>query len=163
VRRFDAATASCTVFTFREGLFAAVGHDLSLAVTQFTIDIADDNSVAARFTANSLRVMGTVQGSDRQTIERHAADDVLAAPRFPEIRFETTSVVHNGDRAELTGELTIRGTPRPLHFTARDDGAVWSAEITLDQRDFGIKPFTAMLGTLRIKPEVHVRVTLPSR
>lgn len=30
--------------------------------------------------------------------------------------------------------------------------------VTLDQRDFGIKPFSAMLGTLKIKPTVVVRL-----
>jgi hypothetical protein len=33
------------------------------------------------------------------------------------------------------------------------------AEFRIDQRDFGIKPYSAMLGTLKIKPEVVVRVS----
>jgi polyisoprenoid-binding protein YceI len=163
VRRFDAANADCTVYTFREGLLAAVGHDLTLAVTSFTIELADDDAIHARFDAASLRVTGAVSDGDRRTIERHAADDVLAARRFPEIRFRSTRVVRQGERAQIEGELTLHGATRALRCEAHDDGARWTAEVTLDQRDYGIKPFTAMLGTLRVRADVRVRVSLPSR
>ena len=36
------------------------------------------------------------------------------------------------------------------------------AEITLKQPDFGIKPFRTALGTLKVKPEVIVRVEVPA-
>jgi hypothetical protein len=35
------------------------------------------------------------------------------------------------------------------------------AEIKLHQPDFGIKPFTAALGALKVKPDVVVRVSVP--
>jgi polyisoprenoid-binding protein YceI len=163
VSRFDAANASCTVFTFREGLFAAVGHDLRLSVTRFAIDVAADDAIHARFAADSLRVEGAISDGDRRTIERQTADDVLAARRHPEIHFRSTRVVRDGDRAHIEGELTLHGATRSLRCEARDDGARWIAEVTIDQRDFGIKPFSAMLGALRVRPDVRVRVTLPSR
>ena len=31
-------------------------------------------------------------------------------------------------------------------------------EARIDQRDFGIKPYSAMFGTLKVKPEVVVTV-----
>jgi polyisoprenoid-binding protein YceI len=163
VRRFDAATASCTIFTFREGLLAAVGHDLRLAVSNFAIDIGDDDAIHARFDATSLRVMGAVSDGDRRTIERQAADDVLAARRFPEIRFRSTRVRREGGRAHIDGELTLHGQTRALRLDADDDGTRWTAEVTLDQRDYAIKPFSAMLGALRVRADVRVRVSLPSR
>ena len=36
------------------------------------------------------------------------------------------------------------------------------AEVSLHQPDFGIKPYSAMLGTLRVKPDVTVVVSLPA-
>jgi polyisoprenoid-binding protein YceI len=163
VRRFDAATASCSVFTFREGLLAAVGHDLRLLVTHFSIELADDDTIHALFDAGSLRVTGAIGDGDRRTIERQAAADVLAARRFPEIRFRSTRVVRDGEHAHIEGELTLHGTTRALRCEAHDDGAHWIAEVTIDQRDYGIKPFSAMLGALRVRSDVRVRVELPSR
>jgi polyisoprenoid-binding protein YceI len=163
VRRFDAATASCTVFTFREGLLSAVGHDLRLSLSKFAIDIADDDSIQASFDAASLRVTGAIADGDRRTIERQAADDVLAARRFPEIRFRSTRVRRNGSRAQIDGELTLHGHTRALQLDADDDGTQWTAEVTLDQRDYAIKPFSTMLGALRVRADVRVRVSLPSR
>jgi hypothetical protein len=37
-----------------------------------------------------------------------------------------------------------------------------TAEFSFDQRDFGLKPYSAMLGTLKVKPVVRVKVTLPT-
>jgi hypothetical protein len=34
-------------------------------------------------------------------------------------------------------------------------------EFRVNQGDFGLRPFTAMLGTMRLKPEVLVVVSLP--
>ncbi len=163
---YDATSASCTVFTYREGLLAAVGHDLRLAVGRFTIDVgAPDapDAIDARFAADSLRVDGDVSEHDRRTIERNAREDVLDARRHPEIRFRATQVVRDGRRARISGELTLHGATRPLSIDAEDDGQRWTAEVRLDQRQFGIKPFSAMLGTLRVRADVLVRVSIPSR
>jgi hypothetical protein len=34
-------------------------------------------------------------------------------------------------------------------------------ELKLHQPDFGIKPFSAALGALRVKPDVMIRVSVP--
>src|SRR5882762_3134858 len=52
--RFGADTATCEVFTLREGVLAAAGHDLKLRPERFEIE-ADAGSVRARFEAGSLR------------------------------------------------------------------------------------------------------------
>ena len=163
MRRFDARSASCQVFTFREGLLAAVGHDLRLAVTDFSVELDDDDAIRARFAAGSLRVDGKVSDVDRRTIERQAANDVLAARKFPEVTFASTRVVRDGASAHIEGELTLHGVTRALQLSAHDDGERWTAEVRLDQRRFGIRPFSAMLGTLRVRAEVVVRISLPSR
>lgn len=163
MRSFDAPAASCTVYTFREGLLASVGHDLRLLVTRLTIEVTDDDAIHGRFAADSLRVDGQVSAGDRRTIEKQAAHDVLDARRFPEIVFRSTRVTKQEASAQVEGELTLHGVTRPLAFEAHSDGKDWIAEIALDQRAFGIKPFSAMLGTLRVRPDVRVRVTLPAQ
>jgi hypothetical protein len=49
----------------------------------------------------------------------------------------------------------------PISVEARDDGTRWNAKLVLDQRKFGIKPFSAMFGALKVKPNVEVHITVP--
>ena len=160
----DAATAECLVYTFREGLLSAVGHDLCLRVERFAVEVTGEASTPAilgRFDAASLRATGNVSPSDARKIEGNAADDVLGARRFPTIEFRSTRVVRDGQRARVEGTLALHGTTRPIAFDAVADERDWRAEVRLDQRDFGIKPFSAMLGTLRVRPEVSVHIRVP--
>lgn len=159
--RFDASSAECLVFAFREGLLAAVGHDVALRVTRLFVEVGAGDAIAAEFDAASLRVEGALSAHDKRQIERNAAEDVLGARRFPTIAFRSTTVTREGGEARIAGELTLHGTTRPVSFVARDDGERWRAEVRLDQRAFGIRPFSAMLGTLKVKPEVLVRVAVP--
>jgi polyisoprenoid-binding protein YceI len=160
----DASTADCLVYTFREGLLSAVGHDLCLRVERFAVEVTGDAnapSIVARFDAASLRATGDVAPADARKIERSAADEVLAARRFPTIEFRSTRVARDGERARIDGTLTLHGHSRELTFEATADDAAWSAEVRLDQRDFGIKPYAALLGALRVKPDVVVRIRVP--
>jgi polyisoprenoid-binding protein YceI len=159
--RYDASTAECLVYTFAEGLLAAVGHDLCLRVTRFSIDVGeagDADAIVGTFDAASLRATGSVSPGDARKIERDAAEEVLAASRFPTIEFRSSRVVRDGDRARIDGTLLMHGVTRPLAVDAVADADAWRAEVRLDQRDFGIKPFTAMLGALRVRADVRVAV-----
>lgn len=162
--RYDATFAECLVYVFREGLLAAVGHDVCLRATRLTVEVEEDRAITAEIDATSLRLLsGGKSPADTQKIERHTADDVLAVGRYPLIVFRAAAVRRQGARAEVEGELTLHGVTRPLSFVAHDDGARWQSEVRLDQRDFGIRPFTAMLGALRVRPEVLVRLALVHR
>jgi hypothetical protein len=158
---FDAASAEVLVLTFREGLLAAVGHDLVLHVTDLSIDIGDGDAIRARLGAGSLRATGAVSPSDARDIERHAARDVLDAARHPSIDFVSSRVSRDGERARIAGALTLHGVTHELAFDAVADASHWRAEVRLDQRQFAIKPYSAMLGALKVKPEVIVRVAVP--
>jgi polyisoprenoid-binding protein YceI len=170
---FGPERAECLVFTYKDGMLSAVAHDLKLRVGRFTVEVADDASaVDARFEARSLEVVGAMRNGaeagglsarDRQTIEVNLKKDVLAADRYPEIRFVSSSIARDGDRAVVQGTLTLHGRTRPLTVEARRSDGRWRARVTLRQPDFGIKPYSAMFGTLRIKPEVLVEISLPER
>ena len=169
---YDEKSAECLVLTYKEGLLSAVAHDLSIRVGRLSIDVADDGSrVTARFDPASLTVVsamkdgrespGALSEGDRRKIERSIREDVLAARRHPDIRFETDSVRRDGASATLAGRLHLHGRTVAITVPARRTDTGWLAETTLDQPTFGIKPFSAMLGTLRIRPDVTVRVFVP--
>jgi len=168
---FDASTATVTVEAFKEGLLSRVGHDVRLEVTSFTVEI-DADGVTATFDPRSLRVLGAVRdgriddgalsAKDRSTIEGYVRNDILAASRFPTLRFEADEVDVDGDEADLEGELELHGVTHDLSVHAERDGDHWVAEVKLHQPDFGIRPFKALMGALKIKPGIRVTVRLPA-
>ena len=169
-RNLDASTAECLVFTEKEGLLSGVAHDLKLRVERFRLRVNDD-SVDAEFDAASLRVAcarsgssdlpGALSAKDRAEIETNIVAKVLQARTYPSIRFRSTSVtaVEGGFRVE--GTLAIRGRERPLVALVRKEGDRAVAECAIHQPDFGIQPYSAMFGGLKIKPGVTVRINAP--
>jgi polyisoprenoid-binding protein YceI len=169
---FDAQAAECLVFTHKEGLLSAIAHDLRIAVTRFTIDVDEDQrSIKARFDAASLRVLSAMRDgqpapellseADHRKIEQNIQKDVLDAAKYPEVVFASTEVRPVEDGFAIVGQLTLHGRTRELRFTTQATGDRQVAEIRLHQPDYGIKPYSAMLGTLRVQADVTVRVSLP--
>jgi hypothetical protein len=171
--RFDASSARCEVLSFKEGLLARMAHDLKIEVSRFTIDVDTDTlAIDARFDSSSLRVVcamdcgvdapnATLNTDDRQQIEERIMEDVLDARRYPEIRFRSTKVVKTGDHFRVSGALALHGHERQLELVVRVAAGRAATEVALWQPDFGIRPFSAMLGALRIRPDVMVRLSLP--
>jgi YceI-like domain len=172
MKTFDQSSAVCNVYTFKEGLLSAFGHDLCLNVTSFVIEIADDASfINARFDAGSLRAgCAVVKGiqrdilkeSEKKEIEHNIFYDVLVAHTFTEILLSSTSVLREDSGYAVNGRLALHGRTREISFTVRKDGSNCSADIWLHLPDFGIKPFSAPFGIMKIKPDILVRLILPS-
>jgi polyisoprenoid-binding protein YceI len=172
VPHFDATSAECLVFTYKEGLLSAVAHDLEIRVTSFDMDVETSPlSVRARFDAASLVVVGAVRegavqpgalsDADMRKIEQTIATDVLRAADYPEILFASSEIRPEGEGFRMIGELTLHGRSQLITFAAKPEGERMVAAARIHQMDFGIKPYTALLGTLKIKPDVIVRCSLP--
>jgi polyisoprenoid-binding protein YceI len=150
--------AELIVRTFKEGLLAAAGHDLTLRAQRFECTI-DDESVELEVDAASLVVVGgTLDSHDRAKIEATLRDEVLAVERHPTIAFRSTRV----SERRVEGELTIKGVSRKIAIDIERDGPELVATYRVHQPDFGIKPYTAMLGALKVKPDVDVSFRVPS-
>ena len=169
--RLGPPAAQCHVLTYCEGLLTAFGHDLELAVTRFDIRVDPDARRAdASFDAASLRVERAFKNgvehrglsdADRRTIEDTARRDVLSVTRHPEIRFRTTRVTDVENGWDVVGKLVLCGKERDVQVPLRRDGDRCVASIPLRQEDFGIKPYSAFFGGLKVKSEVVVRLSLP--
>jgi len=171
--RYDASTAECLVFSYKEGLLAKVAHDLKIQVDRFEVNVdADQTSIDASFEVASLRVLcarkdgrddpGTLSRGDIKKIQANITDDVFDARKHPKVRFVSRSVAVEGDRATVEGTLSLNGRDRALRVVATKQGGKWVAEVAIHQPDFGIKPFSAMMGALKVQPRVDVRLSLPA-
>ena len=156
------------VRTFRDGLAATAGHDLAIEAIRWSgvLDIGEDLSPAAlevRIDMNALVVRDGTGGikplSDRDRREiAVTARKVLAADRNPEAVFTADKFAPGPDGGgEISGTFTLRGAARPLTLRVSETGpGHYHAEGTVVQSDYGIKPYTAFLGTLRVRDAVDI-------
>ena len=99
---------------------------------------------------------------DKRTIEQNIVRDVLRADRHPEVRFTSTVASARGDELAVSGTLALHGTERPIVVPVRRVASAWTAEARIHQPDFGIRPYRAMLGTLRVQADVLIRMLVPA-
>ena len=179
--KFDASTGECWVRVYREGVAAAVGHDLVFNVGEFSVQVDPANaSVRAQFKADSLRVLGTpaevddgeapgiggLSARDKSKIEDNLQKKVLQTQRFAVISFEsthvTTPVGHDGHHAfEVHGTLSLHGVERAIRVAVTTQADASVARVRLHQPDFGIAPFRALMGALKVRADVDIELRLP--
>jgi hypothetical protein len=161
-------SASVHVFTFKEGLLARIAHDLQIRATHWEIAMEGD-AVRGWFALAGLRVDGAVShghvndgalsASDRAKIERTMAHDVLATRQFPTAIFEG---ILDRDAMRVSGTLRLHGRTHALApFELRDDGVNISVDVELTPSRWGIAPYRALAGALKLQDRVVVRITLP--
>jgi polyisoprenoid-binding protein YceI len=173
MHRLDPGSGQLLVRTSRTGLGARAGHDLTIEATRWEgIAVVDEanpanSSVAVDIDANSFEVISGTGGvkpltaSDRATIKTAIREQVLDLARHPEISFRSTRVSGTPDGFVIEGDLTIVGVTRPaiVRCTVTADGRVHGAAI-VKQTEWGIKPYSAFFGALRLRDEVEVEVDI---
>jgi polyisoprenoid-binding protein YceI len=156
--------ATLRVKTGRSGAAAAAGHDLDIEVRSWkaTLDIGDASSLQLTADATSLRVvdgkggMKALTDDDKQDIAKTIDKDVL---KKKAISFRSTSVQDSAGGLTVQGELEIAGKSAPTQFdlTVSDDGTL-SGSAKLSQKNWGIKPYSALFGALKVNDDVEVVV-----
>jgi hypothetical protein len=169
MKRYDQDNAACWVFTFKEGLLSPVAHDLKLRVTRFWIEL--DEQIEARFDAGSLVVEtpmkdgrenpSALSDADKLKIAGQIRSDVLHSQRYPEITFRSSSWVERADGGyDVQGALSLHGETRSITARSSLQGGRQNLSYQLMQPDFGIAPFRALLGTLKIRADVRVEILI---
>jgi polyisoprenoid-binding protein YceI len=156
--------------TFRDGLAAHAGHDLTIEVGRWsgTLTVNEDLSpsgLEVQVDMGSLIVREGTGGlrplSDRDRREiAVTARKVLAADRHPDARFVAEDFKPSGDGEGLiTGALTLAGQARPLWLQVRQTGPDrYHASAQVIQSQHGIRPYTGFLGALKVRDAVDVDV-----
>jgi len=162
------ASGTIHVFTFKEGLLAAAAHDLRLRFDGFTCHL-DGDAVRVVIALSSLHVDGPVRGGvvrpgeydDRRRAEIEGATrrDVLRTDRFPTATFAGQAIAAPGGY-DVRGTLTLAGREGPLSFAMKKDGASHRGSFDLQPSRWGIAPYSAMLGTIRVQDRVRIEVAV---
>ena len=155
--------------TGRGGAAAKAGHDLLLHVTAWeaTLEVGDGSaptSLVLDADAASLRVLQGTGGmqplgdEDKASIEETIDDEILKGMA---ISFRSTAVetAADGGSLHVQGELTLVGETRPFAFDVIvGESGQLSGKAVVKQTDWGMKPYSALFGALKVADEVEVEV-----
>jgi polyisoprenoid-binding protein YceI len=160
--------------TYRDGLAAQAGHDLTIEVGRWSGELAvgDDlapTSLEVRIDMGSLVVRDGSGGlkplTERDKREIQATTrKVLGADRHPEATFSATSFEPAGDGGVIAGTMTIAGRSSPVRLNVTTSGAdSYRAATSIVQTAFGLSPYRGFFGALKVSDavDVQVEVSLP--
>jgi hypothetical protein len=159
--------AKLLIRTGRSGGAAKAGHDLLIEVTSWSATIeAGAEAREARLTLHadggSLRVLEgsgglkALSASDKDNIRQTIDKDVL---KRSAIDFRSTSVAPGTGGLTVQGELDLLGRTGPVSFELEtgDDGQL-RATATVTQSKWGIKPYSALFGALKVADDLQVQL-----
>jgi hypothetical protein len=165
-RTFGPDNARLTVRTERTGAAAKAGHDLLIEVTSWsaTLDVDADPALTLSADPRSLRVIEGTGGmqalgdDDKASIAQTIDEDVLEG-RPIEFRSTRVQPGPDGGPTRVEGELELAGARRPLAFELESgaDGSL-SGRAVVTQTGWGMKPYSALFGTLKVVDEIVVAV-----
>jgi polyisoprenoid-binding protein YceI len=174
----DSAASRLTVHVAPAGLLASALHAHKFQPESWSGEIRWDPDrpesvhLEVRIAADSLR--DHEEGLSAKDIAKVEAQTrgprILDAANFPSIRFESRelsspTVSGSGEvRATLTGELTLHGRTRAVQFPVQGrvsgDRIEATATLKLRQSDFGIKPYSTALGSIAVRDEITIDISL---
>jgi len=158
-----------SVQTRRGGAAAKAGHDLLIEVGSWkgTLQLAEDpaaSSVTLTADAGSMRVLEGTGGmtklgdDDKDGIKQTIDEDILKGCTLT-FQSSAVRVGAGGQGFDVDGELELLNRRAPVSFAmAIDDGGHLTGRATVKQTAWGIKPYSALFGTLKVADEVEVAV-----
>jgi polyisoprenoid-binding protein YceI len=154
------------LYTSREGVAAHVGHDLTIEMTKWSgrLRIRPDPAASELTVTVDMGSMHIVEGigglaalsdGEKREILRNARK-TLAVDRYPEATFVADKVTDDA----VHGTLSLLGRSQPLRLAYRLDSGRHRVRGTIRQSDYGIKPFRAFFGALKLADAVRIEAEL---
>lgn len=132
--------------------------DLTTADIQFSVDVS---SITTR---------------DEKRDAHLKSEDFFKVDEYPKMTFQSTNIVRKSDdEYDVTGDLTIRGTTRPVTFTVTAEGqgkdpmggdtvAGFSGEGKIKRNDFGLTWNVALeTGGVLVGDEVKISLEIEAK
>ena len=163
-QNFGPDNASLTIRTGRTGGAAKAGHDLVIEVEswQATLDPGAQRALTLTADSRSLRVLQGTGGikslteSDKADIKKTIDKEVLKGCH---IEFRSSDVTETPSGLSVRGELSLNDKRAPVTFDlalGEGGGVHGSAKVT--QSAFGMKPYSALFGALKVADDVEVAI-----
>jgi polyisoprenoid-binding protein YceI len=156
------------VKTARTGLGAKAGHDLTIEVTRWRGNVIVDaaspasSSVTVEADVDSFEVREGTGGikpltdADRADIKNTLRGKILNTGQHPMITFVSSRVQGTAESFRIDGDLTIVGVTQPVTVEGRLGAGRAHGSAVIVQSRWGIRPYSAFLGALKLRDEVEV-------
>jgi hypothetical protein len=174
VYRIVPDTSLLVVHVHRAGLLSPFGHEHVVSTRELAGYVLLPGRKEGRadiyFSAESLVVddpavreaaglEGTLPPGDVRATRRNMLEDTLDAEQHPYVQLHIEGVPHDFG-VPLPTVITLRGEQRrfeiPVAVGLSEAGLVVSGQFSLRQSDFGITPFSAFGGTLRVADRIVI-------
>lgn len=179
----DPGASTVRVFIYRGGPLARLGHnhvasatglrgavflpddpadgrfDLVIPVAGLALDRPADRRAAGAAFAGDLS-----EADVRDTRENMLGPDQLDAERYPHVALRARRVEGALPVLEVTADVVVRGARHqitvPVWVARAGERLVVEGQFRLRQSDFGIEPFAAAAGALRVQDGLGIRFRL---
>ena len=168
----DASDGRLLVHTGVTGRAAKMGHRLTIAMNSWvaTVRWSSGEPAEAELTVevDSLQVLDGEGGvkalsGPEKALSQSNALRALDADRFPQIRFHAGDIHKVDGGYRLAGTLEVHGVTaeREIGLRVEDLGEAWrlSCEAAVRQSDFGMKPYSMLMGSMKVVDTVTVSFT----
>jgi polyisoprenoid-binding protein YceI len=170
--KFDASDGALIVRTGVTGRASRMGHRLTIALNSWRATVSwtggQPCAVDLNVDVESLEVLRgeggvTALSGPEKALVRSNALKSLGANRFRTIGFRADEVVKTAEGYRLRGTLEIHGTTRAqtIDLRVEDLDDVWrmSCDVQVRQSEFGVKPFSMFIGSMKVADDVAVSFT----
>jgi len=155
-RAIDSTHSRITIHVGKAGLLSAAGHEheVSAPIAEGAIDDSEASHVWLRVVATRMTVLPE---KDQEAVQSTMQKGVLESDKFPEIRFESTSVhkIDDGKWA-VTGNLTLHGKTSSITVDVHEEAGAYVGETSIRQTQFGIQPVRAAGGAVKVKDQLKI-------
>jgi polyisoprenoid-binding protein YceI len=160
-RAIDTQRSTITIHVGKAGLLSMAAHDhwISAPIASGVID--ESGAPRAEFTVKSASMMvkpdPKVDAKSQDQIQKNMEEMTLETAKYPEISFRSTSVVKAAEgQFKVEGTLNLHGVSKPVSLSVKREGESYTGHTVIKQTNFGIKPISAVGGTVKIKDEVDI-------
>jgi polyisoprenoid-binding protein YceI len=146
------------------GMMTVRGHFAEVTATgEIDVEHPEHSKIGATINTASIRTHNETRDNDLRS------GNFLEVDKYPTITFKSTGIEPAGeDKYKLTGDLTIKGTTKPItlqiiRYGEFNDPAMghrigYAAEGKLNRQDFGMK-FEAMLdGKFIVSNDIQINI-----
>jgi polyisoprenoid-binding protein YceI len=168
----DPKASELVVKTWKVGLASALAHNHVISASEVkgtvgldrievTVQVAGLAVDKPALRQKHLGETHEVSASDRnKTTDAMLGEDQLDVRKFPTITFVSTSITKEANGHAVTGQLTIHGVTKTVKTVAqiseKDGVLTGDASLKLKVSDYGIAPYSAALGSIKVKDEVEL-------
>ncbi len=165
-------TGHLHVRTAREGVASRVGHDLLIAFQRWSGTITSSGpdpagaQIDVEIELDSFEILDGTGGvvaltaEDRKNITA-TARRLLEIDQHGRASFASSRIRASDDGGTIEGTLTLHGQSAPVTLEVTETGpSAWRGTTTLLQSAFGIKPYRAFFGALRLTDAVAIEATV---